>query len=122
MRHSTLELSGRYTRPRAVDLEAAALSLPSLRPQADKPEAPAMKATGTDGAAPGPADEPPRTEGANRRADVQSAGEGPGPHLAYKKRQAPAAKATETEGEKLPSRLPFEGKGPTEGAEECTDV
>jgi integrase len=32
MRHSTLELTGRYTRPRADDLTAAALSLPSLAP------------------------------------------------------------------------------------------
>src|SRR5262249_44470046 len=32
MRHSTLELTGRYTRPRAVDLAGAASSLPSLRP------------------------------------------------------------------------------------------
>ena len=46
MRHSTLELTGRYTRPRAVDLDAAALSLPSLRPESDKPDA--MKATGTE--------------------------------------------------------------------------
>jgi len=30
MRHSTLELTGRYTRPRAVDVEQAALSLPPL--------------------------------------------------------------------------------------------
>src|SRR5262249_42169088 len=29
MRHSTLELTGRYTRPRAVDIEAAASMLPS---------------------------------------------------------------------------------------------
>ena len=46
MRHSTLELTGRYTRPRAVDIEAAAGMLPSLRPEADQPEAVAM--TGTD--------------------------------------------------------------------------
>ena len=32
MRHSTLELTGRYTRPRAVDIEAAAGMLPSLKP------------------------------------------------------------------------------------------
>jgi integrase len=31
MRHSTLELTGRYTRPRAVDIEAAASMLPSLK-------------------------------------------------------------------------------------------
>src|SRR5208337_1532761 len=46
MRHSTLELTGRYTRPRAVDIEHAAESLPSLRPNADKPESLVM--TGTD--------------------------------------------------------------------------
>ena len=46
MRHSTLELTGRYTRPRAVDIEAAAGMLPSLKPEGDKPEA--MTMTGTD--------------------------------------------------------------------------
>jgi len=48
MRHSTLELTGRYTRPRAVDLDEAALALPSLRPKADTPDACILKATGTD--------------------------------------------------------------------------
>ena len=47
MRHSTLELTGRYTRPRAVDIEAAASMLPSLKPTGDRPEGLAM--TGTDG-------------------------------------------------------------------------
>jgi len=47
MRHSTLELTGRYTRPRAVDLDKAATSLPSLRPGGDKPQA--LRATGTGG-------------------------------------------------------------------------
>ena len=47
MRHSSLELTGRYTRPRAVDIEAAAGMLPSLKPEADKPEE--LAATGTDG-------------------------------------------------------------------------
>ena len=46
MRHSALELTGRYTRPRAVDIEAAAGKLPSLRPEAPITEAAAM--TGTD--------------------------------------------------------------------------
>jgi len=46
MRHSSLELTGRYTRPRAVDIEAAASMLPSLKPEADAPESLAM--TGTD--------------------------------------------------------------------------
>jgi len=32
MRHSTLELTGRYTRPRLVDIEAASSMLPSLKP------------------------------------------------------------------------------------------
>jgi hypothetical protein len=45
MRHSTLELTGRYTRPRAVDIEAASM-LPNLKPTGDRPEAMAM--TGTD--------------------------------------------------------------------------
>jgi integrase len=46
MRHSSLELTGRYTRPRAVDIEAAAEKLPSLKPAGDRPESVAM--TGTD--------------------------------------------------------------------------
>jgi integrase len=46
MRHSTLELTGRYTRPRAVDVQAAAAKLPSLKPGGDKPEA--LAATGTE--------------------------------------------------------------------------
>jgi integrase len=49
MRHSTLELTGRYTRPRVVDIEAAASMVPSLKPEGNKPEATAMQATGTDG-------------------------------------------------------------------------
>jgi integrase len=49
MRHSTLELTGRYTRPRAVDIEAAASRLPSLKSERDKREATALAATGTDG-------------------------------------------------------------------------
>lgn len=49
MRHSTLELTGRYTRPRAVDVENAADSLPSLRPTADRTEANELSATGTEG-------------------------------------------------------------------------
>ncbi len=36
MRHSSLELTGRYTRPRAVDIESAAALLPSLKPTADR--------------------------------------------------------------------------------------
>jgi site-specific recombinase XerD len=47
MRHSFLELTGRYTRPRAVDIDAAASMLPSLKPSSDQPEA--LAATGTDG-------------------------------------------------------------------------
>jgi hypothetical protein len=47
MRHSSLELTGRYTRPRAVDIDAAASMLPSLKPSGDQPEA--LAATGTDG-------------------------------------------------------------------------
>jgi integrase len=45
MRHSTLELTGRYTKPRVVDIEAAARMLPSLRPEGDKPESQAMTGT-----------------------------------------------------------------------------
>jgi integrase len=47
MRHSTLELTGRYTRPRAVDIENAACMLPSLKPTGDRPES--LAATGTEG-------------------------------------------------------------------------
>lgn len=47
MRHSTLELTGRYTRPRLVDIEGAASALPSLRPT--PPKSHATAATGTDG-------------------------------------------------------------------------
>jgi hypothetical protein len=47
MRHSSLELTGRYTRPRAVDIEAAASKLPSLKPEGDHTEA--LAATGTNG-------------------------------------------------------------------------
>ncbi len=47
MRHSRLELTGRYTRPRAVDIEAAASMLLSLKPDGSEPEA--LAATGTDG-------------------------------------------------------------------------
>lgn len=46
MRHSTLELTGRYTRPRAVDIASAASMLPSLKPTGDRPEM--LAATGTD--------------------------------------------------------------------------
>src|SRR5205814_1654058 len=49
MRHSTLELTGRYTRPRAVDLERAAEALPSLKPSAPGTEVKRLAATGTDG-------------------------------------------------------------------------
>jgi integrase len=38
MRHSSLELTGRYTRPRAVDIEAATSILPSLKPEGSKPD------------------------------------------------------------------------------------
>jgi integrase len=48
MRHSTLELTGRYTRPRMHDIEGAAASLPSLRPD-DATEVRSLPATGTDG-------------------------------------------------------------------------
>ncbi len=48
MRHSTLELTGRYTRPRTVDIEAAASMIPSLKPVDNRPET--VAATGTDGA------------------------------------------------------------------------
>jgi integrase len=46
MRHSSLELTGRYTRPRAVDIDAAAEMLPSLKPAGNPSEREVM--TGTD--------------------------------------------------------------------------
>jgi integrase len=46
MRHSSLELTGRYTRPRVVDIEAATSMLPSLKPEDVTPET--LSATGTD--------------------------------------------------------------------------
>jgi integrase len=46
MRHSKLEMTGRYTRPRVVDMENAALLLPSLVTEAKKPVV--LAATGTD--------------------------------------------------------------------------
>jgi integrase len=64
MRHSKLEMTGRYTRPRAVDIEAAASLIPSLKPEADRPEALAM--TGTD---PAPVQPPRATQGATREND-----------------------------------------------------
>jgi integrase len=48
MRHGSLELTGRYTRPRAVDLENAARSLPTLRPVDPSREPATLAATGTD--------------------------------------------------------------------------
>jgi hypothetical protein len=48
MRHSSLELTGRYTRPRAVDIEAAASMLPSLKPEGDRPESLSLAMTGID--------------------------------------------------------------------------
>jgi hypothetical protein len=53
MRHSTHELTGRYTRPRVADIEAAASKLPSLKPDTQRTEAVIM--TGTD---PGPVSRP----------------------------------------------------------------
>ena len=47
MRHSTLELTGRYTRPRMVDIEGAAAALPDLR--SVPPTAQVHAATGTEG-------------------------------------------------------------------------
>jgi integrase len=50
MRHSKLELTGRYTRPRAVDIENAARSLASLATQDQDQSAEESSAmTGTDG-------------------------------------------------------------------------
>jgi hypothetical protein len=47
MRHSALEQSDQYTRPRAVDLQRAVTALPSFRPD-PQTEAQALRATGTE--------------------------------------------------------------------------
>ncbi len=47
MRHSKLEMTDRYTRPRMHDIEGAAAGMPSLRPVGPYPGT--AKATGTDG-------------------------------------------------------------------------
>jgi integrase len=47
MRHSSLDMTNRYTRPRMHDMEGAAAVLPSLRPRPLIPESAAV--TGTDG-------------------------------------------------------------------------
>jgi hypothetical protein len=47
MRHSTFELTGRYTRPRALDIEAAASMHRSLKAEGNQPES--LAATGTGG-------------------------------------------------------------------------
>src|SRR5262249_20858195 len=52
LRHASLDMTNRYPRPRAVDLENAAAPLPSLRPRAAAREAGALAATGTDAPAP----------------------------------------------------------------------
>src|SRR5262249_29792337 len=71
MRHSSLELTGRYTRPRAVDIEAAAEKLPSLKPAGDRPESvvltgtdptPVLRWTATESAT-GPEDDAPNPSG-----------------------------------------------------------
>jgi integrase len=69
MRHSTLELTGRYTRPRAVDIELAASMLPNLKPEAATPDTVVM--TGTDST---PISEPRATCGATHD---QKAGRNP---------------------------------------------
>jgi integrase len=47
MRHSTLDLTNRYTRPRSVDLHSAVESIPSTRPSS--PDSEAQAKTGTYG-------------------------------------------------------------------------
>ncbi len=48
LRHSSRALTQKYIRPRAVDIDAVAGMLPSLKPTNERPEA--LAATGTDGA------------------------------------------------------------------------
>ena len=67
MRHATPGLTDRYTRPRAIDVEAAALSVPSLKPEADKPDASILKATGTEGSS----GQAPTPQEAEECTDVQ---------------------------------------------------
>ncbi len=64
MRHSTLELTGRYTRPRMHDIEGATAALPSLRPTETLPVS--LAATGTDGATP---EDPSATRSATDEED-----------------------------------------------------
>jgi integrase len=71
MRHSKLEMTGRYTRPRVVDLEAAASMLPSLKPSGDRPEA--LVATGTEGRF-----DPRRLSGPDRQEPATPGDSGPG--------------------------------------------
>ncbi len=84
MRHSTLELTGRYTRPRAVDLEAAASMLPSLKPTGDRPEG--LAATGTDGPIghrhPSDPTDPTGPDPENSGREGSSISKDFGPHLA----------------------------------------
>jgi integrase len=47
MRHSSLELTGKYTKPRQHDLDGAVAALPSFRPEPPSTEAQALRATGT---------------------------------------------------------------------------
>ncbi len=47
MRHSKLEMTDRYTRPRLADIEGAAAALPCLAPTKEDPEP--LAATGTEG-------------------------------------------------------------------------
>jgi len=47
MRHSTLELTGKYTRPRTADVHLAAQSIPSLRPDSGRPHPPISSDDGT---------------------------------------------------------------------------
>jgi integrase len=82
MRHSDLEMTDRYTRPRAVDLEAAAESLPSLRPTPSQREP--LAATGTDNSAPtatagatATADDEPNSLGATLLASSDSRNHNP---------------------------------------------
>ena len=77
MRHSTPGLTDKYTRPRAVDVEAAALAIPTLGQAADGPDA--ARATGTDGQIMGKPRKPSRsaggTEPSRGAADVAAPGD-----------------------------------------------
>jgi hypothetical protein len=75
MRHSTLELTGRYTRPRTVDLEAATRALPTLGTQRE-PTA-AASATAAEDDEPNPFSDNPLASSDTRNHNPRVGGSSP---------------------------------------------